>query len=179
MYRSQVFFLTKSENIFRLLCNQCKNWVTWTNLCRTDTEDSLSCVRDKVRRNRKNSVGWRYNKWETANTILQSAQWCHTIWMWLDFIIKQNLKNKPILSVLYNAFKTNRPDIELCPSMSCFLLKNCNSVPFGTLLPLLFLQRDEIRRLRFVCFCNVPIIEEELRGTLLTHSLWAYNVVKP
>lgn len=60
-----------------------------------------------------------------------------------------------------------------------FFLKNCNSVPFGTLLPLPFLQRDEIRRLRFVCFCNVPIIEEELRGTLLTHSLWAYNVVKP
>lgn len=40
-----------------------------------------------------------------------------------------------------------------------FFLKNCNSVPFGTLLPLPFLQRDEIRRLRFVCFCNVPIIE--------------------
>lgn len=123
MYRSQVFFLTKSENIFRLLCNQCKNWVTWTNLCRTDTEDSLSCVRDKVRRNRKNSVGWRYNIRETANTILQSAQWCHTIWMWLDFIIKQNLKNKPIISILFYAFKTNRPDIELCPSMSCFLFK--------------------------------------------------------
>lgn len=48
-----------------------------------------------------------------------------------------------------------------------FFLKNCNSVPFGTLLPLPFLKRDEIRRLRFVCFCNVPIIEEELRGTLL------------
>lgn len=63
------------------------------------------------------------NIWETANTILQSAQWCHTIWMWLDFIIKQNLKNKPIVSVLFNAFKTNRPDIELCPSMSCFLFK--------------------------------------------------------
>lgn len=106
----------------------------------------------------KNSVGWRYNIRETANTILQSAQWCHTIWMWLDFIIKQNLKNKPIVSVLFNAFKTNRPNI-LCPSMSYFLLKNYNPVPFGTLLPLPFLKRDEIRRLRFVCFCNVPIIE--------------------
>lgn len=60
-----------------------------------------------------------------------------------------------------------------------FFLKNCNSVPFGTLLPLLFLKRDEISRLRFICFCYVPIIEEELRGTLLKHSLWAYDVVKP
>lgn len=61
-----------------------------------------------------------------------------------------------------------------------FFLKNCNSVPFGTLLPLLFLKRDEIlSRLRFVCFCNVPIIKEELQRTLLKHSLWAYDVVKP
>lgn len=63
--------------------------------------------------------------------------------------------------------------------MSYFLLKNYNPVPFGTLLPLPFLQRDEIRRLRFVCFCNVPIIKEELQRTLLKHSLWAYDVVKP
>lgn len=122
-------------------------------------------------------MGWRYNIWETANTILQSAQWCHTIWMWLDFIIKQNLKNNPIVSVQ----RTNRPDIELCPSMSCFLLKNCNSVPFGTLLPLPFLQRDEISRLRFVCFCNVPIIEQGIaRNTTYTFfmGVWCCQTIE-